>query len=167
MRRMILRRLAAAAPALALSLAVPAALRAEEQPVAPYVQSNANAGAAPIRDPRLWRAFHGLEGVARIVDQTIAANVADPRTAEIFKATDMERLHRTLKEQLCYLLGGPCDYTGRSMKDAHRDQGLQQTDFNIMVEHLQEAMRAEGVSFRDQNRLLAKLAPMQRDVVRR
>jgi hemoglobin len=77
----------------------------------------------------------------------------------------MERLHRTLKEQLVYLLGGKADYTGRDMKAAHKDQGVQQTDFNILVEHMQVAMDHEKVPFRAQNRLLAKLAPMQRDVV--
>jgi hemoglobin len=49
----------------------------------------------------------------------------------------------------------------------HKDQGVQQTDFNILVEYLQAAMDHERVPFRAQNRLLAKLAPMQRDVVER
>jgi hemoglobin len=140
---------------------------AQERPVDPYAQSDANAGARPFKDDRLFRAFHGQAGIDRIVDHTVEANVNDARTADIFKATDLVRLRRTLKEQLCYVLGGPCDYTGRSMHDAHKDQGVQQTDFNIMVEHLQEAMTAEGVSFRDQNKLLSKLAPMERDVVER
>lgn len=140
---------------------------AQERPVDPYVQSNANAGAKPFKDDRLFEAFHGQEGISRIVDRTIDGAVKDPRTADIFKATDLRRLRRTLKEQLCYVLGGPCDYTGRNMKQAHKDQGLQQTDFNILVEHLQAAMRAEGVTYRDQNKLLAKLAPMEPDVVER
>lgn len=38
---------------------------------------------------------------------------------------------------------------------------------NRMVEHLQAAMRAEGVPFAAQNRFLAKLAPMRGDVVER
>jgi hemoglobin len=38
---------------------------------------------------------------------------------------------------------------------------------NILVEHLQHAMDREGVPFAAQNRFLAKLAPMKRDVVER
>lgn len=159
----ILHQLPPVLAALSLGLGAASAL-AEEKPVDPYEQSNANAGAKPFADDRLYKAFHGQEGIARIVDEMIDATAADPRTAEIFKASDMERLKRTLKEQVCYLLAGPCDYTGRTMKAAHKDQGLQRTDFNILVEHLQAAMRHEGVSFRDQNKLLAKLAPMERDV---
>lgn len=53
------------------------------------------------------------------------------------------------------------------MREAHRGQGLQNSDFNALVENLQSAMDAEHVPFRDQNVLLAKLAPMERGVVER
>ncbi len=151
--------------AAALAFAAPAF--AEEQPVDPYTQSNANAGATPFADDRLLLAFHGPAGVGRVIDEMLDGVVRDARTAEIFKATDMERLRRVLKEQVVYILGGGSDYTGRDMKTAHKDQGVQQTDFNVLVEHLQVAMDHEKVPFRAQNRLLAKLAPMQRDVVGR
>jgi hemoglobin len=147
----------------ALALGAPAL--AAENPVDPYVQSNANAGARPFDDDALLKAFHGPDGVGRIVDEMLEGTTKDPRTADIFRATDMERLRRTLKEQLVYLLGGKVDYTGRDMKSVHRDQGVQQTDFNILVEYLQIAMDHEHVPFRAQNRLLAKLAPMQKDIV--
>ena len=148
-------------------LAATPALAQEEKPVDAYVQSNANAGAKPFADDKLFQVFHGKEGVARIVDHTIDLSVKDPRIEEIFRATDLVRLRRTLKEQVCYLLSGPCDYTGRYMTAAHKDQGIQNADFNALVEHLQAAMDNEGVPFRAQNRLLAKLAPMQRPTVER
>ncbi len=65
------------------------------------------------------------------------------------------------------MLGGGCDYTGRDMKTAHKDMGLQAADMNALVENLQAAMRREGVPFADQNRLLAKLAPQKRDMMER
>jgi hemoglobin len=149
------------------AVGAPVAAQPAEQPVDPYVQSNANAGAEPYAGEALFQAFNGQAGIGRIVDGTVDRSVKDPRIAEIFKASDLVRLRRTLKEQFCYLLGGPCAYTGRDMKSVHKDQGLQNADFNALVEHLQAAMDAEGVPFRAQNRLLAKLAPMQRDVVER
>lgn len=45
--------------------------------------------------------------------------------------------------------------------------GVTNKDFNALVENLQWAMDKEGVPFAVQNRLLAKLAPMQRKVVER
>lgn len=145
--------------------AVPALAQQGEEPVDPYVVSDANAGATPFPDQKLFEAFHGQDGIGRVVDDLVAASVEDPRISEIFKATDLVRLRRTLKEQVCYILAGPCAYTGRDMKTTHKDQGLQTADFNALVEHLQAAMDKEGVPFAAQNRLLAKLAPMKRDVV--
>lgn len=136
-----------------------------EEPVAPYAQSNANAGATPFAGEAMVRAFHGREGIDRIVDSFVDRNVADPRITDIFKGQDLVRLRRTLKEQFCYILNGGCDYTGRDMKSSHKDLGLQQADMGALVENLQAAMRKEGVSFAAQNRFLAKLAPMKRDVV--
>jgi hemoglobin len=75
------------------------------------------------------------------------------------------RLRRTLKEQFCLVLGGRCDYTGRDMTGAHKDRGVQRADMSALVENLQAATRKEGVAFGAKNRLLAKLAPMHRDVV--
>lgn len=138
-----------------------------EEPVAPYTQSNTNAGAKPFVDDRLWHAFHGSAGVSRIVDELVARSEKDPRISDIFRNQDMVRLRRTLKEQFCYILGGGCIYTGRDMKAAHKDMGIQRADMAALVENLQAAMRAEHVSFPAQNRLLAKLAPMHRDVVER
>jgi hemoglobin len=140
-------------------------VRAAEEPVKPYVQSDANAGAAPFTGDAMLRAFHGRDGVNRVVDGLVDRAVVDPRIADIFKGQDIERLRRTLKEQFCYLLNGGCAYTGRDMRASHRDLGLQQTDFNALVEDLQIAMDRERVPFRAQNRLLAKLAPMERAVV--
>jgi hemoglobin len=140
---------------------------AEEKPVDPYTQSNANAGATPFTGEQMLAAFHGRDGVDRIVDDTLDRSIADPKLEEIFHATDMERLRRTLKEQVAYLLGAPVAYSGRDMKTTHKDQGINTAEFNILVEHMQKAMDKEGVAYRAQNQLLAKLAPMKRDVVTR
>ena len=136
-----------------------------EFPVDPYAQSNANAGARPFSGDAMARAFGGQEGIHRIADRTVTLSEADPRIAGIFAATDNVRLRRVLFEQFCYILNAGCDYSGRDMAAAHRDLGTQRGDLNALVENLQTAMREANVPFAAQNRFLAKLAPMERDVV--
>lgn len=138
-----------------------------EEEVDPYTVSDANAGATPVAGQDLFAAFHGQEGISRIVDDLVAQVQNDPRLTEIFKASDFVRLRRTLKEQFCYILNGGCSYTGRDMKSVHADHGVTVAEFNALVEVLQAAMTREGVAFSAQNRLLAKLAPMKRDTVTR
>lgn len=150
-----------------LLLQITAAPSAQEEPVPTYTQSNTNAGAVQFANDRLWKAFHGAPGVARIVDDLISRSQIDSRISDIFRNRDMVRLRRTLNEQLCYILGGGCSYTGRDMTAAHKDMGIQQADMAALVENLQMAMRQERIPFAAQNRLLAKLAPMHRDIVTR
>ena len=140
---------------------------AQEQPVEPYKVDPANAGAVPFAGDGMARAFGGQDGIRRIVDRFVTANFADERIGEIFMNQDQVRLRRVLFEQFCYLLNAGCTYTGRDMRSAHKDMGVQQGDMNRLVENLQAAMRAERVPFAAQNRFLAKLAPMRRAVVER
>ena len=136
-----------------------------EVAIEPHARSNTNAGATPVEGTALFEAFHGHEGIARIVDDFVQRLESDPRIADIFAAHDGVRTRRTLREQFCYILNGGCDYTGRDMKSSHAELGIQSADMGALVENLQAAMRAEGVPFAAQNRFLAKLAPMRRDVV--
>lgn len=138
-----------------------------ELPVEPYEQSNEHAGAGPYDSAGLVKDFGGQDGIRRIAARTVELSEADPRIAAIFAAHDMVRLKRTLGEQLCYLLGAGCEYTGRDMRMAHAAMGITKSDMNALVENLQIAMKENQVPFAAQNRLLAKLAPMTRDIIAR
>lgn len=152
-------------------LARPAIVMSTEHPneeaVDPYVQSNANAGATPFEGPAMYAAFHGADGVGRVVDGFVNRNITDPRIMAQFAASDLVRVRRTLREQFCYILGGGCAYTGRDMASAHKDLGDQPADMSAIVENLQASMRDEGIPFATQNRFLAKLAPMKPVIVTR
>lgn len=51
------------------------------------------------------------------------------------------------------------------MKEAHADLDITKGDFNALGDVLQVSMDAKGIPFGAQNRLLARLAPMHREVV--
>ena len=159
--------LGGAMPAFAQTSVEPATPPPGEEAVDPYTVSNDNAGARPFEGKEMLTAFHGQDGIGRIVDDLVERVQVDKRTSEIFHASDFVRLRRTLKEQFCYILNGGCDYTGRDMDKVHEDHGVITAEFNALVELLQQAMAKEGVAFGAQNRFLAKLAPMKRQTVTR
>ena len=107
----------------------------------------------------------GRDGIDNIAKLTTAQFLADPRIKATFDNTNMDRFQKLLSEQFCVVAGGACTYTGRSMKDAHKALGLTNADFNAVVEDLEAAMNRAGVPYRVQTRFLARLAPMQHDVV--
>jgi hemoglobin len=138
-----------------------------EEAIDPYEVSPRNAGATPFEGEGMAKAFGGQGGIRRIVDRLVEDSYKDLVIGEIFQSHDRVRLSRTLFEQFCFILNAGCVYSGREMKSSHKDLGVTQRDLNRMVEILQRAMTAEGVSFQAQNRFLSKLAPMRRDVVER
>ena len=94
--------------------------------------------------------------------------VRPQRTAgntRLYSDADVERLSALLKEQFTQLTGGPAVYSGRDMKSAHQDMGLHNADFNALAEDLQKAMDQNHVPARAQNKLLGKLAPMEKQIV--
>ncbi|WP_460453382.1 group I truncated hemoglobin [Arenimonas aestuarii] len=109
--------------------------------------------------------FGGREGLDRLMDTFMAGLLADERMGPFFANSDQERVKRQLAEQFCAILGGGCAYSGRDMKSSHAGLGIDRADFNRLVEVLQVAMNQHEVPFRAQNKLLAKLAPMHREVV--
>lgn len=124
------------------------------------------ATSARAEDP-LYHDLGEKPGIAKIVDGAVDNFLADDRIKAIFDDSNIDRIRVHLKEQICVVAGGPCVYTGHSMRDAHRGLHLRDRDFNAVVEDLQNSMDKEGVPFATQNRLLARLAPMHRDVVSR
>jgi hemoglobin len=121
----------------------------------------------PPKDDSLYRDLGEQAGITRIVEGMLLNIAADPRIVRHFENIDIVRLRDKLVEQLCVEAGGPCTYTGDSMEESHKGQNLTPSDFNALVENLQDAMTAQGVGIPAQNRLLARLAPMRGQVIDR
>jgi hemoglobin len=106
-------------------------------------------------------------GIVKIVDTFVTLLQADSRVGHSFDEADIPHLKEKLSEQFCVLAGGPCRYTGKEMATIHDGLNITTAQFYALVEDLQIAMERHGIASRIQNKLLADLAPMQRDVVTR
>ncbi len=141
-------------PAIAGSLAVAALL------LGVSVCSRAQAA-----DDTLYRAWGGEAGIRAVMQDFVPRLAAHPRIGHFFKDTNRQHLSAQLTAQLCQVAGGPCVYDGADMRAAHRDLGIGRADFNALVEALQQSMDARGIPFGAQMAMLARLAPMHRDIV--
>lgn len=104
-------------------------------------------------------------GVSRIVDESLIIILQDTRIKDSFKETNIPRLAQLLKEQFCVISAGPCKYTGDDMKTVHQGLGINAAQFYALAEDVQIAMDKLAIPPAIQNRLMAKLAPMKRDIV--
>jgi len=119
-------------------------------------------------EPSLYKRLGGREGIRGIVDDFVAALVADARVSARFKdlkPADVERVKTNISDQLCEATGGPCSYLGKDMKTTHKGMRITEAEWNAGVEDLVKALDKRNVSQKDKNELLALLTPMKNDIV--
>ena len=70
-----------------------------------------------------------------------------------------------LVDQICQGTGGPCTYTGKDMKTAHKGMRISDADFNALVEDLVKTLNKFNVPAKEQGELLGILGPMKPQIV--
>jgi hemoglobin len=113
----------------------------------------------------LYDQIGGRPTIERVMKESVVLFLADVRINRHFAKTNADLLALQLTEQVCHLAGGPCKYEGKSMEAAHKGMNLTQADFVALVEDVQIAIRKNGLSFEQENKILALLAPMKPVVV--
>jgi hemoglobin len=118
----------------------------------------------------LYDRLGGKAAITAVVDDFVANCAADTRINKFFADTakDPKRLamfKTNLVDQLCEATGGPCKYTGKNMKEAHKGMGVSSADFDALVEDLVKSLNKFKVAPADQKILLGVLGPMKADIV--
>ena len=113
----------------------------------------------------LYERLGGKPAIQAVVDDFIANVAADGRINKRFAGTDIPRLKTMLVDQVCEASGGPCKYTGRSMKAAHAGMRITDAEFNALVEDLVKSLDKFKVPAQEKNELLGALGGMKPDIV--
>jgi hemoglobin len=115
---------------------------------------------------QLYRDLGQQPGIERLVDGLLDNIARDERIFSKFRDSNIDRLRTKLIEKFCSLSGGPCEYTGASMSNAHGGMFIGEAEFNALVEDLIDAMQTQQIPVATQNRLLALLAPLRPQIIR-
>jgi len=118
----------------------------------------------------LYKSLGGKKAITAVVDLFVGNVAADTKINSFFAADvkDPKKLAHfkmELVNQICEAAGGPCKYTGKSMKDAHAGMGIAGGDFDALVGDLVAALDKAGVKPADKMALLGVLGPMKSDIV--
>ncbi len=145
--------------ALALALAVPA-----------LVGSTGCGGKKDVKAPTvtLYDRLGQKPAIEAVTDKFLANVVADSRINAAFAHLDADgvaHLRAMLIDQICEATGGPCKYTGKSMREAHAGMGVNETQFNALVEDLIKALDEVGAEPADRDELIGALGGMKGDIV--
>jgi len=122
-------------------------------------------GMMPMQQKSLYERLGGKDAITAVVDDFVGNVAADNRINKFFARTNIPNLKRNLVDQICQATGGPCTYTGRDMRTAHKGMGITDADFNALVEDLQKSLNKFKVPEKEQGELLGILGPLKPQIV--
>lgn len=88
-----------------------------------------------------YEAVGGGPAVKAVVDDFYTRVLADAALAPFFVGVELPRLKRHQAMLVTKVLGGPDNYYGRSLRDAHHGMDITAADFSRVVDHLVAALR--------------------------
>src|SRR5215471_14906303 len=113
----------------------------------------------------LYERLGGKDAIKAVVDELAMRVTADPRINKKFARSNVDRLKFNLVEFICSATGGPCKYTGRNMRTAHKNMGVTEGEFNALVENLVAALDKFNVGTNEKDELLKILATTKPQIV--
>ena len=129
----------------------------------------AGAAASSVAQERsLYDRLGKYDGIAAVTDEFLARALADPKVARFFVglSTDSKnRFRQQVVEQFCMLAGGPCVYTGRTMKASHAGLGVTEADWDLSVKYVVEALDKYRVPEKEKSESLGALTKLKPDIV--
>ncbi len=97
----------------------------------------------------LFEKYGGVPTIAGVVRDFYGTVLDDPLLASSFENVELGALIDHQTEFLCQALGGPSDYSGRELAEAHQDMNISNAEFEAVLVHLAGALRRAGVDEED------------------
>lgn len=114
----------------------------------------------------LYEKVGGEEAIENVVDYFYHELVLkDDTVNQFFEETDMAKQIRHQSKFISFALGGPNQYSGKSMAKAHEGMNLQPEHFSAIVTHLHDALAHFGVSESDIDTALTKVGSLREDII--
>jgi hemoglobin len=113
----------------------------------------------------LYDRLGGIDAINALTESWVARVGGDDRANKKFARTDIARLKKEVIDQLCEATGGPCTYTGRSMRETHDGMKTTAGEFEVVMQHLDATLDELNVPKSEHDELVGLLRPMRGDIV--
>jgi hemoglobin len=129
------------------------------------------AAAQQAPDTSLYTRLGGAYAIATVVDDFIerllvnTTLIANPRINEARARVPKAGLKFHVTALVCQVTGGPCTYTGRSMKAAHAHLNINDEQWQAMVAEFRATLNKFNVPAKEQGELVAIVGSTKPDIV--
>ena len=116
----------------------------------------------------LYKRLGGYDAIAAVTDDFLGRLLANKDMSRFFVGTSDDsktKIRQHVIDFICKGAGGPCAYTGRSMKDAHKGLKISEADWNIAGGLLLETLKKFNVPKKETDELMAVVTSLKMDIV--
>ena len=113
----------------------------------------------------LYERLGGRDKIAKISDDVWENHISNPDVSPRYADSDAEKIKEYVTEFVCWGTGGPEEYTGKSMLDAHRTMNINYKEFMAVIDDVMRALDKNNVASNEQNELLGLLFSLKDQVV--
>lgn len=123
-----------------------------------------------MNEPSLFQRLGGSAGIRAIVDDIVARHMENPAIQARFRPyLDTPEKIDAVKKHTCAFLeagsGGTAQYTGRTMKAAHRGMNISEAEFMAALDDILAALEKRGVDEQSRNDVLAISYSLKADIL--
>ena len=119
----------------------------------------------------LYERLGGVYSIATVIDDFIDRIMVDlrlnvnPRVDEAHHRVPPAGFKYLVTEMLCWAAGGPQSYTGRSMKEMHKDLMITAAEWEAFLDDLQQTLDKFAVPQAEQAEIKAIIDSTRADIV--
>jgi hemoglobin len=113
----------------------------------------------------LYDMVGGAAVVTAAVEELYQRALANPNLAAHFAHASVTQLKEHQRVFLTWLLGGPDDASGYSLREAHTGRGITDADFDRIVQHLVDTLTNLGVAPPLVERIIAVVEVQRAEIV--
>ncbi|RBI63870.1 group 1 truncated hemoglobin [halophilic archaeon] len=115
----------------------------------------------------IYQDIGGRDAVEAVVTDFYDQVLADDQLAPYFDGMDMDELRAHQVQFISAVAGGPVDYTGDDMRDAHAHLDIDEDDFDTVGRYLESALRMNGVDEDDVEAIMSEVRLLKDPVLDR
>ena len=116
-------------------------------------------------DETVFDRLGGHEAVESVVNDFYDRVLNDERVIHHFEDSNTAELRAHQVQFISAVTGGPVEYSGDDMREAHRGMGITDTEFNVVAEHLDTALAENGVPDEDRELVLETVEELRPEIV--
>lgn len=120
----------------------------------------------------LYAKLGGAEGIAKIVDDIVAAHLKNPVINARFlpylnKPEKVEEIKKHNRDFLGAGSGGPETYTGRSMLEAHRGMNINEAEYMAVMDDIMGVLEKHGIEESARKDVLAITYGLKSEIIKK